>query len=344
MNHSTLRNIEADAARYGFFKVTSHHGGNRKIAWKIKCSHCPREFTSYWLGAMTPEAMGRNMRVRGWDVGKGDRPLCPDCSHPHTDKHPKDAPKGQSNDRYIPPETATVAALEKAVAKKYVALVEEVAGAKLPKDIAARIPMVVAHVKATEPHLHDLKNGAAISAIAKETKVSGYVGTLRPPTDLAPPPAPIKRGPGRPKKQVDYGHEFDGRVYAKQPDEVRVAETTVDDEANEMNPNSNPTPKPKIAHAVFQELDAVFDSETRLYKSGYTDQRVATDCGTSEEVVAFLRRETFGELAEDPRITGLREDLELARMEMTDVLKKMNALYDALASRIEQIVATTKSR
>lgn len=106
-----------------------------------------------------------------------------------------------------------------------------------------------------------------------------------------------------------------------------------------------PTPGPKISRAVFNMLDDVFDSENCLYKSGCTDQKVAITCGTTEEIVAYLRRETFGELAEDPRITNLREDVELMRMELTDTIKRLDVQMRDLMSRLDQLRMTApKSR
>lgn len=97
------------------------------------------------------------------------------------------------------------------------------------------------------------------------------------------------------------------------------------------------TPSPKITHAVFQLLDGVFDPLKRLYKSGYTDQRVAREAGTTEEIVAYLRNETFGALAEDPRISNMRDDLELLRMEAAETFAKLQKGIGELHSRLEQV-------
>lgn len=348
MSHGVLHYLEGEAARWGFHKHNTFNGGVRKVSWTVKCSKCPHEFSAYWPANTSTELMAKNMRIRNWSVGKGERPLCPQCAHPKADKHPEEPPKNLI-DHYAPPPTAITDALVKAAKAKIPSLTTEE---------VARIELAIAHVQnVREADVGDkaaLLNGASVREIGLSTpdrKLFTH-GELKPPADIAPPKrkmdvsnrrprGPDKKPRKRAKRETDYAHEFDDRQFKPYPEAPPPIATTEKDD--QMNATA-PTPKPKIAHAVFQTLDSVFDPDARLYKNGYTDQRVAADCGTSEDVVAYLRKETFGDLAEDPRITGLREDLELARMEMTDLLKKMNALYDALKSRVDQIAMTTKSR
>jgi len=344
MSTGTLAWIETEAARYGFHKHTNLMMGTRKISWRIKCANCPAEFSAYWVANTSPDLMVKNMRIRQWSVGKGERPLCPKCAHPKADKHPKPTPDNVI-DHYVPSPTAMKAAIIAACGKKVDKITAEQVGIAISHTIDSEVATGVALPVLDKARL---KNGASMSELATEARTHGALftqGQLTPPADLAPPKkrtrGPDKKPRKSPRRTIDYKTEFADRTFKPFP----ASPKPIVDEATEMNATmTNPTPKPKIAHAVFQQLDAVFDSEARLYKNGYTDQRVAQDCGTSEDVVAYLRKETFGDLAEDPRISSLREDLELARLEMLDVLKKMNGLYDALASRIEQIAMTTKSR
>jgi hypothetical protein len=249
-----LRQIESDAARFGFIKNYSHSRdseGGRNVVWQIHCSKCPREFSAYWGVRTSPALMVKNMRRRGWDIGLGERPLCPDCAHPKRDYTPPVKPPPNGAERYVQPETAIVAALKKAVEQKQ------------PAMIAPLVPRA-----------------------NKE----------KPMTETKAPP----------------------------------------------------TPSPKISHAVFGLLDDTFDAEKRQYKNSYSDARVAQECGTTEEVVVWLRRETFGELAEDPIITTLKEEIELMRMEVAENVAALTRTFsprlDQLANRVEQIAMRVKAR
>lgn len=93
-------------------------------------------------------------------------------------------------------------------------------------------------------------------------------------------------------------------------------------------------PDPKIARRVFALLDEHFDEGTRLYRSGYTDKRIAEEVGTSEELVARTRVAAYGELAEDPIVTGLKDDIQLLRMELDDVRAASIKAHDAMAQKI----------
>jgi hypothetical protein len=83
-------------------------------------------------------------------------------------------------------------------------------------------------------------------------------------------------------------------------------------------------PSPKLQRTVYALLDTVFDEEARRYKQGYSDAQVAKDCGTSEAVVAYLRHDAFGELAEDPRIAGLRDDVLQLTQLLQETMQRLN--------------------
>ena len=96
-------------------------------------------------------------------------------------------------------------------------------------------------------------------------------------------------------------------------------------------------PDPKIARKVFALLDEHFDEHTRLYRDGYTDKRIADEVGTSEELVARTRSAAYGELAEDPVISGLRDDVQLLRMELDDLMAGQAKLADAMRLKIDAV-------
>lgn len=94
----------------------------------------------------------------------------------------------------------------------------------------------------------------------------------------------------------------------------------------------------KIARSIYAKLDEVFDEARRMYVGGWTDERVAKELDTSPDLIARIRREAYGELAEDPKITALRDDIELAKMAADDEIKKLSAAVMAKLSELEQRV------
>ena len=76
-------------------------------------------------------------------------------------------------------------------------------------------------------------------------------------------------------------------------------------------------PDPKIAKRIYRKLDEVFDEDKRRFATGWTDEKIAKEIGTSPELVTRIRREAYGELAEDPAIVTLRDDIIMATMEFS---------------------------
>ncbi|HEY4356004.1 MAG TPA: hypothetical protein VGN16_09675 [Acidobacteriaceae bacterium] len=108
----------------------------------------------------------------------------------------------------------------------------------------------------------------------------------------------------------------------------------------EIKMSNKPNPSPKVAHAVFQALDTHFDGEKRRYTgNGWDDARVAKEAGTTEEIVAYLRNETFGALAEDPRVQKIADDLLLLEMQIEEVVTNSKRAFRDLNSRLDQLKA-----
>jgi len=116
----------------------------------------------------------------------------------------------------------------------------------------------------------------------------------------------------------------------------------------ELKPMSQPAPggasippvAPKIQRQIFSLLEDHFDDAKRIYRVGWSDDHVAKQVGTTTAIVERLRREAFGELAEDPKISTLRDDMEILRMEweewnkgMGQKFRDMQARFEALAMR-----------
>lgn len=101
-------------------------------------------------------------------------------------------------------------------------------------------------------------------------------------------------------------------------------------------------PHPKILRVVFELLGEHFDQQKMLYRNGWTDARIAKECGTSEQVVIRLRDESYGKLSEDPEVTSLKDDLSLLTLEINGDHAKLSEKLAAFGQRIERIAAGRK--
>lgn len=104
-----------------------------------------------------------------------------------------------------------------------------------------------------------------------------------------------------------------------------------------MPPAANPVGSPKIARLVFAALEDHLDMERMLYRDGYSDERVAKETGAAVEYVTRIRADAFGELAEDPVISALRDDVELLRLEIGDQWKRLLDKISELAKRLRPV-------
>ena len=96
-------------------------------------------------------------------------------------------------------------------------------------------------------------------------------------------------------------------------------------------------PDPKIARKIYSALDEHFDESTHLYRAGWDDARIAKEIDTALVVVIRIRRDAYGELAETPEIPLLRDDLELLRMETTELQDKFMKELSAQLAKIAAI-------
>lgn len=103
-------------------------------------------------------------------------------------------------------------------------------------------------------------------------------------------------------------------------------------------PSVAPTPigpDPKIARKIYGLLDDHFDEKTRRYKSPWSDEKIAAAADTALALVVRIRREAYGELAEDPVLATLRDDFELLRMELQDEIGKLKNKYDEQITQLQ---------
>lgn len=340
-NKNAAANLLDDAARMGFNRRRMPPDF-RRVVWFVKCTKCPQEFTANWPSNMAPEAMARHVRVRHWDVGYGMRPLCPICAH-GKDKRPATMPEHQTFDRWIPPQTLIFDRILDAAHTRATEARRE--------EAKVTLPVLLDEIKVLQADIEKSKEERRRERIAKEQHDRDVVAHERMKynmklqaqrkADLQSKEAKIAaiakhRATGPEIAHAEWVRRSIARVY---PD---IPAPQAPQENEDMATNGTINPTPKITHAVFQHLDDVFDAEKRLYKAGYTDQRVAKDCGTTEEIVAYLRYETFGQLAEDPRYSAMRDDIELLRMESAETFAKLQKNLGELQSRLEQ-AARSKS-
>jgi hypothetical protein len=93
-------------------------------------------------------------------------------------------------------------------------------------------------------------------------------------------------------------------------------------------------PDPKILRRVITLLNDHFDSEKRVYESGWSDERIAKEAAAALDFVLKYRVGAYGELAEDPEIGKLRDDLKAMDDLFTGQLK---ALEQNFAHQINEV-------
>jgi hypothetical protein len=345
---NVLWQIETDAGRYGFYKKSGDGPERHKIAWAIKCSKCPMEFRAYWPPNTSPALMVKNMRVRHWDIGQGERPLCPTCAH-KKDRGPDPKP-AQQFEVHVP-ELPKTKITEELVREGLAYAARTV----MPASLVRRLPPEPSAIKPLPPSQQVMIEADGWVSLTRNLAiVDGLKAKLVEKREKLSDTQ--QRLFDARRERMEAARKVRQDKEARRRDEIRVAAEAVAKKQYvpaavapprlsvphveiRMTDSKSPTPSPKIAHVVFQQLDAVFSAEKRLYNHGWTDQRVAKECGTSEDVVAYLRTETFGQLAEDPRISALRDDIALMGMEAERVRKEWEAQLHELRSRVEQMAA-----
>lgn len=290
--HRVLDAVEEQAARYGFFKHRLPPD-YRQVAWRVECSRCHGALTANWGPGMNPEGMAKFSKQKGWDVGLGDSPLCPGCKHKPV--------------------------MGLGVFKPQHTLLSD----RLLDAAAQRSQEAQAHQPQAE------------EAAPQETH-------------LEEPKPSSKRGGRRSRESVRKGVETAARRRAEQKarqaaedEEVRqlVLKARAERELGVTVPtpvhSSPPQPapvmhthaqelSPKAYVAVVHKLDQVFDKTARRYQQGYTDLRVAEECGAVLAQVVELRTLAYGELAEDPRIAGLRDDVMQLTQLLQETMQRLN--------------------
>jgi flagellar biosynthesis GTPase FlhF len=297
MSNTMQKRVEEEAARFGMHKARGFGGDRHRISWEIKCSRCPKEYRAFWAPHIATEAMLKTMRQRGWNVGVGMRPLCPECFHGKA-VAPVEKPDDQSFDRFIPPAPTTAI---------YHALLDA------SENTAAR--------KVLGEKLEKVQDRLAIAQVNYEIEQKNM-------EEIARQEKKARRDERQQRREARRAQRL-----LEEAEAMKAAAQRLADEEKEQMGN----PSLKITHTIFQLLDSVFDGNKKLYRSGYNDARVAKDCGTTEDVVAAVRREVYGELSDDPRLATIRDDIALVEMQIAEANKGFQQQLADLRSRVEQV-------
>lgn len=94
---------------------------------------------------------------------------------------------------------------------------------------------------------------------------------------------------------------------------------------------------PKLQRKVFALLDDHFNETTRLYAAGWSDKKVAEAAETSEQYVASVRKGAYGELAEDPAITAIRNEIAELNTKREKLGDEMLAKLTEMGEKITQL-------
>ncbi len=106
---------------------------------------------------------------------------------------------------------------------------------------------------------------------------------------------------------------------------------------NKQQHQSTIGPNAKITRKIFNFLDDHFNEATRTYRLGWNDSKIAKEIDTSPELVIRIREEAYGALAEDPAIQGFRDELELLKMEVSDMVTRQSQEVATLMEKICEV-------
>jgi hypothetical protein len=143
--------------------------------------------------------------------------------------------------------------------------------------------------------------------------------------------------------------QFCSTQCARSAKEKRQARERAEREEEMMKPTPAPTPAPAPAHApvstigpdpkitrrVIVALEEHFDDEKKLYRPGWDDQRIAEETKAALDFVKKYRKDAYGELAEDPEIAKLRDDIKA----MEDLFANQLSLFSTQLKDLERSFA-----
>lgn len=98
-------------------------------------------------------------------------------------------------------------------------------------------------------------------------------------------------------------------------------------------------PNPVIMRRVITLLNDQLDMDKRLYRAGYSDERVAKEAETSLEFVVSFRRSAYCELAEDPMISQMRGEVAALKGLFEEEIAKLRAYFEPQIKEVDYKLA-----
>ena len=107
-------------------------------------------------------------------------------------------------------------------------------------------------------------------------------------------------------------------------------------------PAAPPPPSPTMAarearRLAIAGLDEGYDITNERYKSGWSDKRIADECGIGEAAVAKLREDMYGPLGEPAELAAMRAELGALTEKVQTALAGFEKEFGALRGRFEAL-------
>jgi hypothetical protein len=98
-----------------------------------------------------------------------------------------------------------------------------------------------------------------------------------------------------------------------------------------------PSPAAIAAQAkMFGLLQGNFDPDTGTYGAGYSDAKIAEECRLSVELVAAVRKQTFGDLKVPAEVEQLTNDIEALESLLNESIAPIQSELRALKARVTE--------
>lgn len=102
----------------------------------------------------------------------------------------------------------------------------------------------------------------------------------------------------------------------------------------------------RTVRRLFAAIEAVFDEATLRYREGHSDATVARDMGLPLTTVIEVRKEAFGELAEDPELTEIRSEAQALLGNIAGIeerfLGMLSEQLDGVRETLQKLIGRTE--
>jgi hypothetical protein len=98
-----------------------------------------------------------------------------------------------------------------------------------------------------------------------------------------------------------------------------------------------PSPAAIAAQAkMFGLIQTHFDAETGTYGQGYSDAKIAEECRLSVDLVAAVRKQTFGDLKVPAEVAQLTADLDALESLLEESIAPIRSELATLRTRVRE--------